>query len=185
MAEPPPPPATHLVVMGVSGSGKTTLASHLARRLGWPAAEADDFHSRDNIAKMAAGTPLTDDDRWPWLRSIRDWMAGQGTGHAGSIVTCSALKRSYRDLLREAPGRVLFLHVTGDPALITDRMEHRAGHFMPPGLLPSQLETLEALEGDESGVVLVNDSSEEDLLRRALASLDLHPTPSPTTTETP
>lgn len=158
----------HLVVMGVSGSGKTTLADALADRLGWPAAEADEFHPPANIDKMAAGTPLDDDDRWPWLRAIRDWMTARETEGMGSIVTCSALKRRYRDVLREVPGRVAFLHVDGPTALIGDRMAHRSGHFMPASLLPSQLADLEPLGGDEAGVVLDNVGTRDELVDRAL-----------------
>ena len=173
MAPSTSPTPTHLVVMGVSGSGKTTLAELLGQRLGCPVAEADEFHSEANIEKMSAGTPLTDEDRWPWLRSIRDWMSSNARSGHGSIVTCSALKRSYRDLLREAEGRVRFLHVTGDPGTIEDRMAHRSGHFMPPTLLPSQLQTLEPLAEDEDGAAVPNDSTPEDLADRALDALGI------------
>lgn len=169
----PPSTPTHLVVMGVSASGKTTLASLLADRLGWPMAEADDFHPPANKAKMASGTPLTDEDRWPWLISLRDWMdhaPGEGT-----VMTCSALKRSYRDLLRGADGVVRFVHVVVDPSVLAQRIGARTGHFMPGTLLPSQLSTLEPLESDEDGFTLANDSTAEDLLTRALGSLDLEP----------
>ena len=137
-ALPPPHPSKprgviHLVVMGVAGSGKTTLATLLGERLGWATAEADDFHPPSNIAKMASGTPLDDADRWPWLAAIRDWMNGHSAPGTGTIVTCSALKRSYRDLLRQADGTVRFIHVTGAPSTIARRLEHRTGHFMPPG----------------------------------------------------
>ncbi|QAY64095.1 gluconokinase [Xylanimonas allomyrinae] len=136
--------------MGVAGSGKTTIAALLAGRLGASFAEGDDFHSVANVAKMAAGTPLTDDDRWPWLRGIRDWLAAQrAAGHA-AVVPCSALKRSYRDLLREA-GPVQFIHLTGSHELLTERIQGRAGHFMKPAMLTSQLGTLEPLGPDEPG----------------------------------
>ncbi|MGH3656909.1 MAG: gluconokinase, partial [Micromonosporaceae bacterium] len=96
----------HLVVMGVAGSGKTTVAGVLAHTLGWPRAEADEFHPRRNVAKMAAGIPLTDGDRWPWLDALRDWLSRQAaTGHS-TVVTCSALRRAYRDVLRQATGQV-------------------------------------------------------------------------------
>jgi gluconokinase len=158
----------HLVLMGISGSGKTTLAERLAEHLQRPYAEADEFHPAANIEKMASGTPLTDEDRWPWLESIRDWMDADENGE-GTIVTCSALKRSYRDLLRQASGRVVFLHVTSEPAVITDRMEHREGHFMPASLVPSQLATLEKLDADEDGAVLENSGTVDGLVQRALA----------------
>jgi gluconokinase len=158
----------HLVLMGISGSGKTTLAERLAERLGRPYAEADEFHPAANIAKMSSGIPLTDEDRWPWLESIRDWMDAE-EHRAGTIVTCSALKRSYRDLLRQASGRVVFLHVVSAPEVITDRMEHREGHFMPASLVPSQLATLEELDADEDGAVVENSDTVDGLVQRALA----------------
>ncbi|GAA3706114.1 gluconokinase [Zhihengliuella alba] len=168
--------ATHIVVMGVSGTGKTTLAQKLSERLGLPYAEADEFHPQANIDKMSEGVPLTDEDRWPWLREMRDWMSAQAKdGDAlGSVVTCSALKHSYRDLLREADGDVLFLHVDGDPEVLTERVSSRSGHFMPPSLLPSQLKTLEPLTEDEAGARIVNDGSIDDLVERALAVIAEH-----------
>lgn len=169
--------ATHVVVMGVASSGKTTLAELLADRLGWPAAEADEFHPQENIDKMTSGTPLTDEDRWPWLRQIRDWMSEHTT--EGTIVTCSALKRSYRDLLREASGDVVFLHVNGSEDLLTERIAQRSGHFMPASLLPSQLSTLEPLGKDEPGAEIINDGTVEDLLESALAVLQTRSAPSP------
>lgn len=161
------PGAVHLVLMGISGSGKTTLAERLAGLLQRPYAEADSFHPAANIEKMAAGTPLTDEDRWPWLESIRDWMDAH-TDSGGTIVTCSALKRAYRDLLRQSSGRVVFLHVTSDPVVITDRMENRPGHFMPASLVPSQLATLESLAQDEDGMVLENSGTVDELVERAM-----------------
>lgn len=161
--------------MGVSGAGKTTLAAQLAHHLGWPVADADDFHPASNIAKMTAGCPLTDDDRWPWLAAIRDWLADHAAAGRGCIVTCSALKRCYRDLLREASGRVRFIHLTGDPAALADRLNRRAGHFMPAGLLPSQLLALEPLEPDEAGCTLSNDTTPADLAARSLTAIGLLP----------
>lgn len=159
----------HLVVMGVSGSGKSTLALELASRLGVPMAEADEFHPPENIAKMSQQVPLTDEDRWPWLHALRDWMSNRS--RTGSIITCSALRRSYRDVLRQAQGTVLFLHVTVDTPRLTDRLEHRSGHFMPPSLLESQLATLESLDPDEDGVVLSNDSTVDQLVEAAMTWL--------------
>lgn len=160
----------HLVVMGVAGSGKTTIAGLLAARLGCPFAEGDEQHPPANVAKMAAGVPLTDDDRWPWLRAVRDWMTQQDDAGRDSVVTCSALKRSYRDLLRETPGRVRFVHLDGSFDLIGDRLETRAGHFLPSALSSSQFEILEPLADDEDGVVVpVADSPDriaDDALRR-------------------
>jgi gluconokinase len=139
----------HVVVMGVAGAGKTTVSAALAERLGWTLAEADEFHSQSNIDKMASGSPLTDDDRWPWLASIRDWMSAQAAAGRSTVLTCSALKRSYRDLLAHADGRVVFAHLDGTPELLAERMASRSGHFMPTGLLPSQLATLEPLTEEE------------------------------------
>ena len=142
-------PATHLVVMGVAGSGKSTIAAALSQQLGWSCAEADEFHPQSNIDKMTQGIPLQDEDRWPWLQEIQDWMTGQAATGNSTVLTCSALKQSYRQLLSEAQGRVLFIHLDGVADLISQRMQGREGHFMPPTLLPSQLATLEPLTGDE------------------------------------
>ncbi len=171
----------HLVVMGVAGSGKTTVAQLLGERLGWVVAEADEFHPASNVAKMAAGTPLTDDDRWPWLAAIARWIGEQEAAGRSSVVTCSALKRSYRDVLAAAPGRVRFVHLNGTPELIGDRMTHRTGHFMPTALLPSQFATLEPLEPDEDGVTVPVTVSPQSVADAALRALGLAPaTPDPT-----
>lgn len=166
-------PVQHLVVMGVAGSGKTTLATLLRERLGWPYAEADEFHPPANIAKMSAGTPLTDEDRRPWLDAIRDWLTAQTRAGQSSIVTCSALKRVYRDVLRSAEGRVRFVHLTAAPELIERRMSGRSGHFMPPTLLPSQLATLEPLTEEEQGVTVVVDVPPAAVADRAIRALGL------------
>ncbi|MFJ8822157.1 gluconokinase [Streptomyces sp. NPDC102467] len=162
-----------VVVMGVAGTGKTTIGPLLAERLGVPYAEGDDFHPPANIAKMSAGTPLTDEDRWPWLDAIGEWAHGRAG--LGGVVSSSALKRSYRDRLRaEAPGAV-FVHLTGSRELIEDRMSHRQGHFMPTALLDSQFATLQPLAADETGVdVDVSGSPDEiaDRAVQALAALD-------------
>lgn len=142
-------PATHLVVMGVAGSGKSTLAAALSQQLGWACAEADEFHPEANITKMTQGIPLQDEDRWPWLQEIRDWMSAQAAAGKSTVLTCSALKRSYRNLLSQANGRVIFLHLDGGADLLSRRMQGREGHFMPPTLLPSQLATLEPLTQEE------------------------------------
>lgn len=132
---------TVVVVMGVSGAGKTTVAQLLATRLGWPLAEGDDFHPPANIAAMAAGRPLTDADRWPWLESIAAWIDERiGAGEDG-VISCSALTRAYRDVLRRP--EVIFVHLTGDRELLAARLAARHGHYMPAALLDSQLATLE------------------------------------------
>jgi gluconokinase len=142
----------HLVVMGPSGVGKTTTARLLAERLGWPYVEGDSLHPQANVAKMAAGTPLTDDDRLPWLQLIADHLSKQANAGRSTVVTCSALKRAYRDILRTTDGDVLFIELRLPPEIVAERMEKRRGHFMPTSLLQTQLDTLEPLEADEPGI---------------------------------
>ena len=141
-----------LVVMGVSGTGKSTVAGLLAGWLGWDLEEGDDLHPAANVAKMHAGQPLDDDDRWPWLDRIAAWISDHLKDGNPGVITCSALKRSYRDRLR-APG-VVFVHISGTREEIYQRISKRQDHFMPPSLLDSQLATLEPLGEDESGVVI-------------------------------
>ena len=141
----------HLVFMGVSGSGKSTIARAAQERLGWEFAEGDDFHPPENVAKMAEGTPLTDADRWGWLESLADWTAERDGRDEPTIITCSALRRAYRDVLRRGGAGTFFVHSTGDKHLILDRMNARE-HFMPPSLLESQLDVLEPLGADEDGM---------------------------------
>ncbi|MDO5627860.1 MAG: gluconokinase [Mobilicoccus sp.] len=164
--------AHHLVVMGVSASGKTTVAEKIRDRTGWIFAEADDFHPRSNIEKMERGVPLTDEDRQPWLEALAAWIEGREKGGVSSIVTCSALKKDYRDILRGASDNVVFIHLHGDERTLTDRIEGRSGHFMPASLLESQLDTLEELDEDENGYVfnieLSPDEIAEEALRRVL-----------------
>ncbi|MGW1839359.1 gluconokinase [Streptomyces sp. BBFR2] len=158
-----------IVVMGVAGTGKTTIGPLVARALGVTYAEGDDFHPPANIAKMSAGTPLDDADRGPWLDAIGAWAHGQA-GHGG-VVSCSALKRHYRDRLRAAAPDVLFLHLTGDRALIERRMAERKGHFMPTALLDSQFATLEPLGADERGVAVDVSGTPEEIAARAADAL--------------
>ena len=162
----------HLIFMGVAGCGKTTAADNLHRALGWPVAEADDFHPPANIAKMSEGIPLTDEDRWPWLKSLRDWMSARAAEGVRTIVTCSALKRSYRDLLSGADGRVFFIHLTARPEELRERMALREGHFMPPALLPSQFAALQPLDDDEDGVTVVSRGTPEETFDAILAALE-------------
>lgn len=143
--------AIPIVVMGVSGSGKSTVGAALAQRLRVPFADADDFHPPTNIAKMSAGHPLDDDDRYPWLESIGQWLAGHPDG---GVMSCSALKRSYRDQLRRHCPDIEFLHLAGSAETIGRRQASRPGHFMPANLLQSQFQTLEPLEPDERGVAI-------------------------------
>jgi gluconokinase len=137
--------------MGVSGSGKSTVGCALAQRLRVPFVDADTLHLPANIAKMTAGEPLNDADRYPWLSKVGEWLASHC---AGGVVSCSALKRKFRDQLRAYCPRVEFLHLSGSAELINRRMSARTGHFMPPTLLRSQFGTLEPLGADEHGVTV-------------------------------
>ena len=162
----PDPPL--LTVMGVSGSGKTTVGAALAQRLRVPYADADDFHPAANVAKMSAGVPLTDDDRLPWLHVIGEWLAAHA--EHGGVVSCSALRRSYRDVLRAAAPGQLFVHLHGSPEVIARRVAGRPGHFMPATLVASQFETLEPLGADEHGLTLDLDRPVDDLVDAYLAA---------------
>lgn len=178
-----------VIVMGVSGVGKSTHAKGISTLMGWTFAEGDAFHPQANIDKMHAGHPLDDEDRWPWLRLIRDWMADQLAEGQSGVVTCSALKRSYRDLLREAGPQVRFLHLVADESLIGERMSHRTEHFMPTSLLHSQYTTLEPLGEDElamGSVVVSVEGTAAQVLARCVDALGLvPPRPDLTDEETP
>ncbi len=166
-------PARVLVVMGVAGSGKTTVARLLAQRLGWAYQEGDDLHSPENVAKMRAGTPLTDEDRDPWLHAIAAVIDGWLAAGTPGVVTCSALKRRYRDTLREATARVRFVQLDIDQSLVADRLAERRGHYMPPSLLDSQFAAFEPLEEDEDGVHVSVDKTPDAVAAEALRRLDL------------
>jgi gluconokinase len=129
--------------MGVSGSGKTAVGELLSQKLGWPFFDGDDFHPKENVAKMAAGIPLDDDDRIPWLLNLHDLIADRLAQGKPLLLACSALKQTYRDLLLEGNPNTLFVHLKGDFGLIMSRMQARAGHYMKPEMLHSQFETLE------------------------------------------
>jgi gluconokinase len=158
-----------IIVMGVSGCGKTTAGEALARHFGLPYIEGDALHPAANVAKMASGTPLNDDDRWPWLDEIG---ASLKAHRGGAVATCSSLKRVYRDRLRETAGgglRFMFLKCSRD--VLEQRMQARKGHFMPPSLLASQLATLEDPSG-EAGVVTVNgDAGHEEIIAEIISGL--------------
>jgi len=159
---------TIIVVMGVAGAGKTTVGTHLAQARGVAYAEADTFHPQANIEKMSAGIPLTDDDRWPWLQAIAHWIrAHQETG---GVVSSSALKRRYREVLRRG-GDVWFLHLHGPRDVLAERMQQRAGHFMPVSLLDSQLADLEPLAADERGLVVDLRATPDQIVSHALTML--------------
>ena len=149
-----------VVVMGVSGSGKSTVGAALAQRLQVPFMDADDLHPPGNVTKMTAGQPLTDDDRCPWLDKIGEWLAAHSDG---GVMSCSALKRKYRDQLRAHCADVEFLHLDGTPELIRGRVADRTGHFMPAELLRSQFDDLEPLGSDERGVVVDLRAEDQDV----------------------
>ncbi len=155
-----------IVVMGVSGSGKSTVGAALAQRTRVPFADADDFHPPANIEKMTSGHPLTDDDRYPWLEAIGEWLGAHCD--EGGVMSCSALKRSYRDQLRTHCRDVIFLHLAGSPEVIGRRQASRAGHFMPASLLASQFETLEPLQSDERGVTIDVDQDIDSVVENYL-----------------
>lgn len=146
-------PLPSLVVMGVSGTGKSSVGQELARRFGMNFIEGDDHHPQANIDKMAAGIPLNDEDRWPWLAELGEQIAA---APEPVVLTCSSLKRSYRDLLRQSSKEraVLFVYLEGSRDLLMERMNARQRHFMPSSLLDSQLDTLEPLQFDEWAVVV-------------------------------
>jgi gluconokinase len=165
-----------VIVMGVSGSGKSTIAARLAERLNWTFEDADRFHPASNVAKMSAGQPLTDEDRWPWLQAIGDEIdrVCQAGGHV--VIACSALKRAYRDLLVHGRGDVRMVFLSGTQPLIADRLARRKDHFMPPGLLDSQFATLEPPAADENPVTVSIDASVETIVDEIIRQLGLHPT---------
>ena len=139
-----------VVAMGVCSSGKTSVGKVVASRMNWTFIEGDDLHPPANITKMASGVPLTDEDRWPWLDSIADRMREIDKAGESAVVACSALRQAYRDRLRRSGADLCILHLTGDVSLIRQRMRNRSGHFMPAGLLDSQLATLEPAGVDEA-----------------------------------
>jgi gluconokinase len=162
---------TTIVVMGVAGSGKSTVMHALVGRLGWASAEGDSFHSPANVARMTAGQPLTDEDRWPWLAALGDWISRQEARGSNAIVTCSALRRVYRDRLRQGRPSVWFVHLVAPHQVLAERIEDRTGHYMPASLLPSQLETLEPLAPDEPGAVIDASGDLEGTVAAVLTAL--------------
>jgi gluconokinase len=165
------PGSVSIVVMGVSGSGKTTLARALAHRLGWPFLEGDDLHPPANVAKMARGYPLDDADRLPWLEDVAGRIGEQERDGRDWVLTCSALHRRYRDLLREGHPSVWFVHVTARPEVLRERLARRTGHFMPVSLLETQLQALEPLEPDEPGMTIDAERPPEQLVDEVLTRL--------------
>jgi gluconokinase len=166
--------AAAIIVMGVSGSGKSTIGALLAERLGWPFADADGFHPPENVAKMAAGTPLTDADRWPWLDAIAAHIDAARKAGQPVVVACSALRRAYRERLRAGHGDLLFLHLSGAPEVIAARQAARQGHFMPPSLMASQFATLEDTVAEPDAVTVSVKASPHEVVEAALAHLRQH-----------
>lgn len=164
-------PLSVLIVMGVSGCGKTTLGAALAQQLGWPFAEGDAFHPPANIAKMSAGVPLTDEDRWPWLQAIAAWIGQRRAAGQHGVVACSALRRAYRDVLRGGQADTGLVYLKGDAALIAARQQARPGHFMPASLMQSQFDTLEEPGADEQPITVSVADNPEAILRRVLSAI--------------
>ena len=164
-----------LVVMGVSGSGKSTIADRLAARLGWRYEDGDKFHPPSNVAKMSAGHPLTDEDRWPWLQAIADEIDRVCKAGQRAVIACSALKRTYREILVHGRNDVRIVFLNGTQDLIAERLAARTGHFMPPGLLTSQFRTLEPPQLNERPITVSIDASVEAIVDDIVRQLKLVP----------
>jgi carbohydrate kinase (thermoresistant glucokinase family) len=160
-----------LVVMGVSGAGKSTVANELAVRLGWPFEEGDWLHPEANVAKMHAGIALTDADRQPWLAAVAAWIDGQRAKGQPGIITCSALKRSYRNIIIGDRAEVRLIYLRGSRALIAERLTDRHGHFMPASLLQSQIDTLEEPGPDEDPLIIDIGSPADQLAEQIIRLL--------------
>jgi gluconokinase len=164
-----------LVVMGVSGSGKSTIADKLAERLNWSYEDGDKFHPASNVAKMRAGQPLTDEDRWPWLQAIADEIDRVCRAGQNAVIACSALKRAYRDILLHGRNDVRIIFLRGTQDLIANRLAERKGHFMPAGLLASQFKTLEPPDASENPVIVSIDASVDAIVDDIVRQLRLSP----------
>jgi gluconokinase len=164
-----------LIVMGVSGSGKSTIAAKLAERIGWRCEDGDRFHPASNVAKMSAGHPLTDEDRWPWLQAIADEIDRVSEAGDRAVIACSALKRAYRDILVHGRKDVRIIYLEGSQQLIADRLAKRKGHFMPAGLLDSQFKTLEPPTPDENPVTVSIDAPVDAIIDDIVRKLDIGP----------
>ncbi|QCE34319.1 gluconokinase [Acetobacteraceae bacterium] len=171
-------PLYPMVVMGVCGTGKSCVAKAIAERLGLAFKEGDSLHPQSNVDKMSAGIPLNDEDRVPWLRKCREWLRGEAQKHTGAILTCSALKRQYRERL--ACGLpVRFVYLKTSRAELEKRLANRKGHFMKPGMLDSQLKTLEEPTADEPVIVVPADAPLEEIINTVVAELKKLPYPQP------
>ena len=175
MADEPSRLPCALVVMGVSGSGKTTIADRLAHELGWTCEDGDKFHPKSNVEKMRAGHPLTDEDRWPWLNAIADEIERVCKARGHVVVACSALKRTYRDVLLRGRNDVRIVFLNGTQNLIADRLALRKDHFMPPRLLDSQFRTLEPPGLDENAIDVSIDAPVDMIVDDIVKKLELSP----------
>jgi gluconokinase len=160
-----------LIVMGVAGSGKSTIGEALAARLGWRYEDGDRFHPASNVAKMSAGQPLTDDDRWPWLKAIADEIDRLSAENQRAVVACSALRRVYRDILVHGRPDIGIVYLDGTQALIAERLGRRKGHFMPAGLLASQFKTLEPPTPDEHPITVSIDAPVDAIVDAVMTQL--------------
>ena len=163
--------SSSIVVSGPSGSGKTTIAVALAARMGWEFGEGDDFHPAENVARMRAGIPLDDEARRPWLALIAKWIGEHEAAGRSCVVTCSALKRSYRDQLRDGHPSVWFAQLTVPEDVLAERVGARKGHYMPPSLVHSQIAILEPLDDDEPGLSIPGTESADEAIETVLAAL--------------
>lgn len=160
-----------VVMMGVSGSGKTTIAQGVAKRLGWDVLEGDSYHPPANVEKMSHGIPLDDADRLPWLHAIADAIDAELAAGRSSVVACSALKRSYRDIIIGPRRNVALVYLRGSHALLYERIKHRTGHFMPASLLESQFATLEEPTADEKPIIVSVDGTPEEIVDTVLVAM--------------
>ncbi|MCG2620903.1 gluconokinase [Arthrobacter sp. I2-34] len=172
-SEQPAPQAQVLVLMGVTGCGKSTVAALLAGALRWDFEEGDALHPRANVEKMASGHPLTDEDRWPWLEKVAAWIEGRLDAGKNGVITCSSLKRSYRDVLNRRGTGVVFVYLQGSQETIAARLAVRRGHFMPPALLASQFETLEEPQPDEPHLTINVGPAPKEIAREIIDALKL------------
>lgn len=162
-----------IVLMGVSGSGKSTIGRRLSRTLGWPFRDADSFHPAANIEKMSKGLPLDDEDRRPWLSAIADWIDAHRAGATNAIVSCSALKRRYRDIVIGSRRDVRLVYLQGSFSLIADRLSRRKDHFMPPELLKSQFDTLENPAPEENALAIPIRLTPKRVVERIIETYEL------------
>jgi len=169
----PPTTAPIILLTGVSGSGKTTIGALLAGQLGWPYAEADDFHPPENVAKMAAGQPLDDEDRWPWLENLGRWIDARRAAGESAVVTSSALKRRYRDVLRKGRPEMRVVYLKGSPELIASRLVARHGHFFQASMLDTQFADLQPPEPDEDVLTVPVDGTPPEVVNAIVEGLGL------------